>query len=68
MSGPVPVSRLCSRILARAMCCLALVACAVPATAEDIARSVEELAQLKLNPFTESINLPTNVSFGVPRI
>ncbi len=61
----VPVSGLCARVLARAVCCLAVAAaCAAPASAEDTGRSVEDLAQQKLNPFADAISLPATLSFG----
>ena len=53
------------RGLARAACSLALAAaCAAPASAEDTGQSLEALAQQKLNPFADAINLPATVSFG----
>ncbi|PYN94675.1 MAG: hypothetical protein DMD91_27310 [Candidatus Rokuibacteriota bacterium] len=59
------MSGLCAGVLARAACCLALAAaCAAPASAEDTGRSVEDLAQQKLNPFADAINLPATLSLG----
>jgi len=53
------------RALARAVCGLALAAaCAAPASAQDTDRSLEDLAQQKLNPLAQEISLVANVSFG----
>jgi len=52
-------------VFARAACCLVFAAaCAAPASADDTGQSLEALAQQKLNPLAEAINLPATLSFG----